>query len=88
MTLDTVFASLGLDAADRKKDRTNVGVTVIAMTGSARMTASAISVDNRTGDTKVFPLTPSVGSATPGGVNFSAVLPTIPGGGKRRAVRH
>jgi hypothetical protein len=36
----------------------------------------------------MFPLTPSVGSATAGGVNFSAVLPTTPGGGKRRAVRH
>jgi hypothetical protein len=88
MTLDTVFAALGLDAADRKKDRTNVGLTVIATAGTARVTASAISVDNRTGDTKMFPLTPSVGSATAGGVNFSAVLPTTPGGGKRRAVRH
>ncbi|HSP17229.1 MAG TPA: hypothetical protein VLV78_20975 [Thermoanaerobaculia bacterium] len=88
MTLDTVFAALGLDAADRKKDRTNVGVTVIATAGSARVTASAISIDNRTGDTKVFPLTPSVGSATPGGINFTAVPTAPPSGGKRRAVRH
>jgi sugar lactone lactonase YvrE len=88
MTLDTVFAALGLDAADRKKDRTNVGVTVIATSGSARVTADVISVDNRTGDTKVFPLTPSVGSATSGGINFTAVPPPSQGGGKRRAVKH
>ncbi len=87
MTLDTVFAALGLDAAERKKDRTNVGVTVIATTGPARVTASAISIDNRTGDTKLFPLTPSVGSASAGGINFTAVPTTAPGG-KRRAVRH
>jgi len=88
MTLDTVFAALGLEAADRKKDRTNVGVAVIATAGSARVTVSAISVDNRTGDTKVFPLTPSVGSATAGGVSFSAVPPATPVPVKRRAVRH
>lgn len=88
MTLDTVFAALGLDEADRRKDRTNVGITVIATEGSARVAASAVSIDNRTGDTKVYSLAPAVGSANPGGAKLSVIPAAPPPGSKRRAVRH
>ncbi|HXI11919.1 MAG TPA: SMP-30/gluconolactonase/LRE family protein [Thermoanaerobaculia bacterium] len=85
LDLDTVFASLGLDAADRRKDRTNVQCVVTAVSGSARVAASAVSVDNVTGDTKVFALVPSVGSATPG-VNLVTPLSPKSVNSRRRAV--
>src|SRR5207253_656285 len=54
LQLDTVFGALGLDAADRRKDRTNVEVVVTALGGAARVAAMAVSIDNATGDTKTF----------------------------------
>ena len=42
LRLDTVFSELGLTASDRLKDRTNVQVVVVATSGSARVTASAM----------------------------------------------
>lgn len=74
LRLDTVFSELGLDAPDRLKDRTNVQVVVAAISGSARVTASAMSVDNVSGDTHVFALLPVVGTGAP---NVSAVAPVV-----------
>jgi sugar lactone lactonase YvrE len=88
--LDTVFSALGLDAPDRRKDRTNVQCVVTARSGSARVSASAIGIDNVTGATQVIALAPSVGSATP---SVSLVTPVIsttppPPPARRRAVKH
>ena len=87
--LDTVFSQLGLDAPDRRKDRANVEVVVTATGGQARIAASAVSIDNQTGDTKVYALTPVVGSGNP---NISFATPVVndqpPPNGRRRSVRH
>jgi len=86
LTLDTVFSALGLDAPDRRKDRTNVQVVVLATTGSARVAATAVAVDNHSGDTQAHALTP--GSALP---SVSVVTPVIPTGTspvRRRAAGH
>jgi hypothetical protein len=86
--LDTVFSALGLDAADRRKDRTNVEVVVTATGGQARIAASAVSIDNQSGDTKVYALTPVVGSGNPN-VSFAApVVNDQPPTARRRSVRH
>ena len=90
LRLDTVFSELGLEAADRRKDRTNVQVVVTATRGAARVTASAMSVDNVSGDTHLFALLPVVGTGPP---NVSTVAPVftppkpvdVP---RRRPVRH
>jgi len=74
LTLDTIFSQLGLDAPDRRKDRTNVEIVVTATSGSARIAATAIAIDNRSGDTKTFALTPAVGSGTP---NVQFVTPSV-----------
>lgn len=74
LRLDTVFSELGLEAPDRAKDRTNVQVVVNATSGGARVTASAMSVDNVSGDTHVYALLPVVGTGTP---NVVAVAPVI-----------
>ncbi len=60
--LDTVFSALGLDTDQRRKDRTNVEVVVTATAGTASIAASAVSIDNQTGDTRMVALTPAVGS--------------------------
>ncbi len=87
--LDTVFAALGLDTPDRRKDRTNVEVVVTATAGTARVAASAVSVDNQTGDTKMFSLTPVVGSGNP---NITFAAPVVseqpPATSRRRSVKH
>ncbi|HYM59935.1 MAG TPA: hypothetical protein VEZ11_03465, partial [Thermoanaerobaculia bacterium] len=89
MTLDTIFSILGLDAPDRRKDRTNVQCVVTAIGGNARIAATAVSIDNQSGDTKLYPLVPSVGSATPSISLVTPVLPTLqPGTGRRRTVKH
>jgi sugar lactone lactonase YvrE len=88
LKLDTVFAELGLDSADRRKDRTNVQVVVTARSGAARVAATVVSTDNASGDVKAFALAPSVGSATPNVTLVSPVLPpptTAPT--RRRSVR-
>jgi hypothetical protein len=87
--LDTVFAALGLDAPDRRKDRTNVEVVVTGTGGQARIAASALSIDNQSGDTKVYALMPVVGSGNP---NISFAAPVVndqpPPSSRRRGVRH
>ncbi len=86
LTLDTVFASLGLDEADRRKDRTNVQVAVVASSGSARVAATAISIDNRSGDTQAHALAP--GSALPSGSVVTPVLPPVQSPVRRRSAGH
>lgn len=90
LRLDTVFSELGLDATDRSKDRTNVQVVVTATSGSARVTASAMSIDNVSGDTHVFSLLPVVGTGTPNVVAVAPVVtPPAPGSPPRhRSVKH
>jgi len=86
LTLDTVFAELGLDAPERRKDRTNVQVVVLATSGAARVAATAVAMDNKTGDTQAHALTP--GSALP---SVSVVTPIIPTGTvtvRRRSAGH
>jgi sugar lactone lactonase YvrE len=90
LKLDTVFSNLGLDSADRRKDRTNVELVVTATAGSAKVAASAMSIDNQTGDTKMYPLAPVVGSGNPN-VNFAAPVvneqpPAAPT--RHRGVKH
>ena len=88
LKLDTIFAALGLDAPDRQKDRTNVEVVVTATGGTARVAASAVSIDNQSGDTKVFALTPMVGSGNPN-INFATpVVNQQPPGSRHRSVHH
>jgi sugar lactone lactonase YvrE len=87
--LDTVFSALGLDAPDRRKDRTNVQCVVTAKSGNAKVSASAIGIDNVTGATQVIALAPSVGSATPSVSLVTPVITTTPTlGPRRRSVRH
>jgi sugar lactone lactonase YvrE len=89
--LDTIFGELGLEQADRKKDRTNVQVVVTAIGGTARVSAMAVLVDNKTGDAKTFALAPSVGSAVPSVNLVKAVNPgdtPPPPPGRRRTVKH
>ena len=91
LTLDSVFAEMGLDEPDRKKDRTNVEVVVTAPAGSARLSATAVAVSNETGEARSFTLTPAVGSGTP---NIVFVTPGVVPGQvtlpptKRRIVGH
>jgi sugar lactone lactonase YvrE len=89
LKLDTVFGALGLDAPERKKDRTNVQVVVTATGGTARVAATAVSIDNKTADTKMVSLAPSIGSGNPN-VTFTApVIPQSPPPPTRhRGVRH
>jgi sugar lactone lactonase YvrE len=87
--LDTVFSSLGLDASDRRKDRTNVQCVVTAQSGNARVSATAIGIDNVTGATQAIALTPSAGSASPSVSLVTPVFTTTPTSPtRRRAVRH
>lgn len=89
--LDTVFSALGLDAADRRKDRTNVELVITPTGGSARVAASAVSIDNASGDTKMYALTPVVGSGTPNITLATPVLtyqPPSSSPSRHRSVRH
>jgi hypothetical protein len=89
LQLDTIFNALGLDAADRRKDRTNVEVVVTAIAGNARVAAMAVSIDNSTGDTKTYALTPIVGSGPPSVNRTAAIVPPTPASPQRkRAARH
>jgi len=87
LQLDTVFSALGLDTADRRKDRTNVQCVVTAQSGNARVSATAVGIDNVTGATQVIALTPTAGSAAP---SVSLVTPVFNSVSppRRRAVRH
>lgn len=84
LQLDTVFDALGLNAADRRKERTNVEVVVTAVGGGARVAAMAVSIDNATGDTKTFALAPAVGSGTSTGSKVVQITPVTPPTPRRR----
>jgi sugar lactone lactonase YvrE len=91
--LDTVFAALGLDSAERRKDRTNVLCMVTADGGGAIISAVGVATDNATGDTKHYLFSPNGGVPATGVLRVSAVTPLTPGAlppqsTKRRAVRH
>ena len=59
-----------------------------ATAGNARVAASAVSIDNQSGDTKVFALTPVIGSGNPN-INFATpVVSAQPAPSRRRGVRH
>ncbi|MCU1231927.1 MAG: hypothetical protein JWO97_4811, partial [Acidobacteria bacterium] len=88
LQLNTIFATLGLDSALRRKERTNVQCVVVARGGSARVAATAVSVDNVSGETKAFALAPVAGSASPSVSLVEPVLPRISIPGKRRTVGH
>jgi hypothetical protein len=67
-----------------------VQCVVTAKSGNARVAASAVRIDNVTGDTKVVALQPNVGSASPSDslvtpVQVNAPAPAPP---RRRGVRH
>ena len=66
--LSTVFAELGLDSEERRKDRTNVLCTVRAMAGVGMASGIVTTIDNRTGDTRNLALAPSGAGA--GGVTI------------------
>ena len=88
LQLDTVFSELGLDTPERRKERTNVQCVVTAVSGPARVAASAVSTDNASGDTKIYQLMPSVGSATPSVSLVTPSIVSVPSTGKHRGVRH
>jgi len=88
LQLDTVFAALGLDDDAHKKDRTNVQCVVTARTGTAKIAATAVRIDNVSGDTKVIALQPSVGSAAPSDSLVTPVPTSAPVPPKRHAARH
>lgn len=85
LKLDTVFSAMDLDTEDRRKDRTNVLVAVTSSGGDGVVAASAISIDNRTGETRSFVLSPSNGPA--GGVQKATLTSPTPSVPRRRPVR-
>lgn len=89
--LDTVFASLGLDTDERRKDRTNVLCVVTAAGGNAVISAVGAATDNATGDTKHYVFSPSGGVPATGVIRVSVVTPVAPppppSTTRRRAVR-
>ncbi|MFN7988128.1 MAG: BACON domain-containing protein [Thermoanaerobaculia bacterium] len=71
LQLSTVFRELGLDSEERRKDRTNVLVSVTAAPGTEGLVSAVVTrIDNRTGDTRNLLLTPSGGVAGAGGVTI------------------
>ena len=93
LKLDTVFAELGLDTDDRRKDRTNVLCAVSGDTGNALISAVGVAVDNRTGDTRHFVFSPTGGVPSTGVLRITTVAPVqpttppvTPSTGRKRAV--
>jgi sugar lactone lactonase YvrE len=84
--LDPLFRELGLDSEERRKDRANILVMVVAKSGSALVAAIAVATDNQTGISKTYQLTPSSGLP---GSDISTVAPFLPpvNGPRKRAVR-
>ena len=71
LQLSTVFRELGLDSEERRKDRTNVLVSVTAAPGTEGLVSAVVTrIDNRTGDTRNVLLTPTGGVAGAGGVTI------------------
>ena len=77
--LDPIFKALGLDQADRRKERTNVQVIVVPKFGSGVVAAVAIGNDNVTGVTTRYVLGPNGGVPATGVSKVAEVPPpTIP----------
>jgi len=74
--LDTVFAELGLDTDERRKDRTNVLCVVTPAGGSAVISAVGVATDNVTGDTKHHLFSPNGGVPATGVNRAYVVTPT------------
>ena len=71
LQLSTVFRELGLDSEERRKDRTNVLVTVTSAPGTEGLVSAVVTrIDNRTGDTRNVLLTPTGGVPGAGGVTI------------------
>jgi sugar lactone lactonase YvrE len=90
LQLDNVFATLGLDSDDRRKDRTNVLCVVSADSGSPLLSAVGISLDNQTGGTQHFVFSPTGGVPATGVLRVDkaiAVLPSAITPGRRRTVK-
>ncbi len=68
--LSTVFAGVGLESAERSKDRTNVLCVVTAKSGTGLVSAVVTTIDNRTGDTKNALLAPAGGVPGAGGIGI------------------
>ena len=68
--LSTVFADLGLDSEERRKDRTNVLCTVRVKEGDGMASAVVTTIDNRTGDTRNVALAPNGSGAGEGTIGF------------------
>jgi hypothetical protein len=81
--LESVFSALGLESDERRKDRTNVLVSVMPLSGSGLISACATSVDNRSGDTKAHLLLPAGG--IPATTSPSLAAPA--GSDRKRPVR-
>ncbi len=62
LRLDTVFSELGLESASRSKDRVNVQCVVTVESGSGRVVALGLTVDNETGDVRTRVFEPAGGS--------------------------
>jgi hypothetical protein len=92
LNLDTVFAELGLDSDERRKDRTNVLCAVSGDSGSALISAIGQAIDNRTGDTRHFVFSPTGGVPSTGVLRITTVAPVLPSTppssstGRKRAV--
>ncbi|PYQ47549.1 MAG: hypothetical protein DMF59_18560, partial [Acidobacteria bacterium] len=83
--LDPIFTALGLDQADRRKDRTNVQVVVVPKNGNGVVAAVAIGNDNVTGVTTRYVLGPNGGVPATGVSKVAEVPPpTVPP--RRRSV--
>ncbi len=65
--LSSVFTDLGLDSDTRRKDRANVLCVVTPRSGSGLVSAIVTTIDNKTGDTRNAPLTPTGGLPAAGG---------------------
>jgi hypothetical protein len=65
--LSTVFAGLGLDTEERRKDRTNVLCVVTGAGGEGQTAAVVTTIDNQTGDTRNSLLSPGGGVASDSG---------------------
>lgn len=85
--LDTVFAQLGLDTDERRKDRTNVMVVVQSVGGDGLVTALAVAQDNRTGDLETYLLTPTGGIPATRPSLAAPVAPAPPAPVRTRPVR-
>ncbi len=76
LRLDTVFASLGLDTEERRKDRTNVLCVVSTESGGAVVSAVGVATDNATVDTKHFVFSPNGGVPATGVTRLTTMLVT------------